>query len=549
MKKIIGLICIILIGTTMVSTSGFPDAQTYSEKILKSTAEISYSSMGITWTKHIIENDINKASGIFPSDIDGDGDKDVVAAGSGSNEIAYWVNAGGSPIEWTKKSIDDDFTYPMDIFSCDIDADQDMDVIGAAWAQSEIALWKNSGGTTNKWAKQVIKSNYPGAHGVFACDIDGDGDMDVLGASANLNRIDLWIQEGGTPIVWTEQTIGSQYGGARSVYSIDIDNDGDMDVLGTALTDNEITLWYNEGGTPITWTEQTISDNFPAAHHVYAADIDNDGDNDVLGAAYGNRVTLWINEGDNPITWSKQNIDNMFAGAMRVIVADINDDGNPDIIASSSLGNNICWWSNDGNDPITWKKDTIDPMCTKAWPIYATDMDDDGDIDILGGSEAYDGIMWYENNLYPVESDLECTGSLVYTNIKPNSTITGQITMSNSGVPGSSLDWYITEYPEWGTWTFDPNHGVDLTPEDGEIDVQITIIAPEEKNQEHTGRVRIVNVYNTDDFCDIDISLSTPKNHETSYEIILIQKYILKRCPIVFELISNILEIRQGEDL
>lgn len=549
MRKIIGIICLILMNGSILSASGFTDLNDFSEKTIFSTDTSAASIMGITWTEHIIEYDISKASGIFPSDIDGDGDKDVLAAGSGDNEIAYWINAGGSPIEWTKKTIDDEFAYPMDVFSCDIDNDGDMDVLGAAWAQSEIALWKNSGGTTNKWTKQVIKSNYPGAHEVFACDIDEDGDMDVLGASANADRLDLWINEGGTPITWTEQTIASNYGGARSVYSIDLDNDGDKDVLGAALTDNEITAWYNEGGSPIIWTEQIISDSFSAAHHVYAADIDNDGDNDVLGAAYNNRVTLWINEGSNPITWTKQSIDNMFAGAMRVIVADINNDGNPDIIASSSLGNKICWWENDGNNPITWTKNTIDLTCTKAWPIYATDMDNDGDIDLLGGSEAYDGIMWYENNLYPIESDLEVIGSLTWSNVKPNATITGQITISNNGAPGSSLDWEIVEYPEWGTWNFDPDHGADLTPEAGGIDVQITLIAPEEKNKECSGTVRVVNVYDPNDFCDVDITLSTSKNYDTSYKLLLLQKNIIKGSPIIFKLISNAIKINKGENL
>jgi len=549
MNKSIGLICILLMGISLFTATGLTDVNHLSKTNPHVPNMIKSNTLGITWEKHVIEYDIGKASGIFPNDIDGDGDKDVIAAGSGDNEIAYWLNNGGSPIEWTKKSIDKDFAYPMDVFSCDIDNDGDMDVLGAAWTQSEIALWKNSGGTTNKWTKQVIKSNYPGAHEVFACDIDKDGDMDVLGASANANSIDLWINDGGTPISWTEQTIGKNYGGARSVYSIDIDKDGDMDVLGASLTDNEITVWYNDGGNPITWIEQMISDNFPAAHHVYAADIDNDGDNDVLGAAYNNKVTVWINEGGDPLTWNQQIVDNMFAGAMKVIVADINNDENPDIIASSSKGNKICWWANDGNDPITWIKNTIDPMCNKAWPIYAIDMDDDGDIDILGGSEAYDGIMWYENNLYPVESDLECTGSLSWPNVKPNSTINGQITITNIGAPGSSLSWEIIEYPEWGTWTFEPDNGVELTPENGAIDVNITLTAPGEKKQEYIGGIKVVNVYNPDDYCDIDILLSTQKDHRTPYKLLSFHRDILKRYPMFFKIISNTIESGKGENL
>ena len=517
MKKTQTMIPVVLIVLNIMGAAGLAISEHDSENI--STLFMENNDNGdITWTKHMIEEDISHASGIHACDIDNDGDTDVVACGAHDNEVAFWRNDGGDPIEWTKYSIDDEFAYPMDVFTCDIDDDGDIDVLGAAWTESEIALWKNAGGNPIKWVKQTIKSNYPGAHEVYACDFDEDGDYDVFGASAGLNRIDWWRNDGGIPIQWTEQTIGQQFGGARSVFSRDIDDDGEKDVVGAALTDNTISWWCNEGGDPIAWTEYEITNEFEGAHHVSADDVDGDGDIDVLGAAYfQNEFAWWQNEGGEPITWKKQVIDSSSFGAMRVCVDDIDNDGDKDIIGSSSKGNSISWWSNDGEEPIYWTKHTIDNQCPKAWPIYLVDMDDDGDMDLVGGSESSGGIMWYENSLYPIGSDLECEGSLRWTNVKPESTITGSFSVSNAGKPGSFLDWEVNEYPAWGTWSFQPDDGEDLRPEDGEVEVVVTVKVPHGSNEEFTGEIKIINVDDRSDYSIIDVTLITPKDYATIF--------------------------------
>ena len=520
MKKIIPIICVLILCFSISMTEAV-DLTCKEKEIITISPSIIESKNNcheLSWTKHIIENDINHASGIYACDMDNDGDKDVLACAAHDNEIAFWRNDGESPIKWTKQSIDDDFEYPMDVFSCDIDNDEDCDVIGAAWDESEISLWKNNGGNPINWNKQVIKSNYPGAHEIYACDFDSDGDLDVFGASAVGNKINWWRNDGGDPIKWTEQPIGEQFGGARSVFSIDIDGDGDNDVAGAALTDNEISWWCNEGGNPIEWTKHTIANDFEGSHHVYADDVDEDGDIDILGAAYyDNEIAWWQNEGGEPLSWNKQIIDDEFYGAMKVCVEDIDNDGDKDVIGSSSKGNSICWWSNDDGDPIIWTKETIDDMCPKAWPIQTIDFDDDGDVDVLGGSESSGGIMWYENSLYPIGSDLECEGSLSWTHAKPDSTVTDSFSIMNDGTPGSLLDWDIESYPEWGSWTFQPEHGFDVTPEEGQITVEVSVVAPDGKNQEFDGQVKIINKDDSNDFCIIDVTLATPKSYNSIF--------------------------------
>lgn len=94
-----------------------------------------------------------------------------------------------------------------------------------------------------------------------------------------------------TPV---EHTVDGDFDGTRSVYAADVDGDGDTDVLGAALHSDDITWWENTDGTGTVWAEHTVDGDFTGAYSVFAADVDGDGDTDVLGAAYtADDITWW----------------------------------------------------------------------------------------------------------------------------------------------------------------------------------------------------------------------------------------------------------------
>ena len=78
--------------------------------------------------------------------------------------------------------------------------------------------------------------------------MDGDGDLDVLGAASDANDITWWENTAGDGSAWTEHIVDGSYNGAFSVYAADVDGDGDTDVLGAAQGANNITWWENRGG-------------------------------------------------------------------------------------------------------------------------------------------------------------------------------------------------------------------------------------------------------------------------------------------------------------
>ena len=109
------------------------------------------------------------------------------------------------------------------------------------------------------------------------------------------------------------------------------------------------------------------------------------------------------------------------------------------------------------------------------------------------------------SNFDPIPN-LECTGDLTWLDCVPGSSITGVFYVENVGAPNSLLNWEIESYPEWGSWSFDPENGFGLKPEDGVMTVCVEIVLPEEPyNPELTGEVVVVNIDDPEDFCCIDV--------------------------------------------
>lgn len=362
-----------------------------------------------SFQKHSINNSFDKMAGIYVADLDGDGDNDLIGASINNNSVAWWRNLGGDPLKWERHLIDEHFGGAIYVFATDVDRDGDNDVLATAAAAGVVAWWRNDGSEPIQWTKYEIGYFFTNAHGIYAGDLDGDADIDVLATSADLNKISWWENQdsSGNGTSWQEFIIDDQFKGTQTVCAADIDNDSDLDVIGGASGDNEIAWWRNDGGHPLTWTKQTIARGFNVAHWVYAADIDRDGLQDVLGVAFSNdEIAWWRNNGGEPIQWTKQTIDNNFDGVLTVVATDMDADGDPDVLATAWGADEVAWWRNNGGSPISWEKQLIDSNFNGAWPIFAADLDGDTDLDLVAAGDVLNGpgpsaeMTWWENDLY-----------------------------------------------------------------------------------------------------------------------------------------------------
>jgi len=180
--------------------------------------------------------------------------------------------------------------------------------------------------------------------------------------------------------------------------------------------------------------------------------------------------------------------------------------------------------------------------------------DDEGYFHInFGWGGSYDG--WYslpdelpfeltvlEGLIVDIDPDdqggLEGNGFLCWTDVPTGSTVEGSFTIKNSGDPGLSIDWEVSSWPTWGTWSFAPDSGVDLKPEDGELTIEVTVIAPNKTNEDFTGYVKVVNTENSSDYCIIHIMLNTPRSLKTNHFFI----QFLQRHPNLFPILRKLLQ-------
>ena len=302
---------------------------------------------GTTWTKQTIEVFLDDAIQAKAADFDGDGDLDVVGAGQ-VDTVRVWLNLDGNATSWSATDIDTSFFGGHGLDTGDVDGDGDVDVLGAAETIDDVT-WFENGGDGLTWTRRTIDPVFDGARAVAAADVDGDGDVDALAAAGAADEIAWWENTAGDGTAWTEHTVDGSFGGAIDVGAADVDGDGDLDVVGAAETDHQISWWQNTAGDGTAWTEMVVTAAFPGARSVFARDLDDDGDLDLVATA-GNdaRISWFENTSGDGTTWSEHVVTSSFTGPATAVVGDLDGDGDQDLLGTSVDLDDLIWWENLG---------------------------------------------------------------------------------------------------------------------------------------------------------------------------------------------------------
>jgi hypothetical protein len=162
--------------------------------------------------------------------------------------------------------------------------------------------WYENDGTGQFGPEQVISTDTDGVNCVRAADLDGDGDLDMLSAAYRYYtggksvRYIAWYENDGSGQFGPMQLVSSDVWEVQSIDAADLDNDGDLDVLMAARNENKV-AWFENDGTGRFGGQQVIYDRADGVQCVHAADMDGDGDMDVLSASStDNTIALYDNE-------------------------------------------------------------------------------------------------------------------------------------------------------------------------------------------------------------------------------------------------------------
>ena len=440
------------------------------------------------FTSHVITAAHQSAS-IYGADIDGDGDIDLVSVSAYDLTVDWYenVNSGSSFIS---HNIATNVVGALWCYAADVDGDGDMDVLSASTEDDTIAWYENNGTSSPSFTEHVITTNTNHARSVHAADVDGDGDIDVLSASSLDNKIAWYENDGASPPSFTPHTITTSAADAKSVYTADLDKDGDMDVLSASRNDNKIAWYENDGASPPSFTSHIITTGASGTETVYAADIDSDGDVDILsGSRYVDRVDWYENDGNAPPTFAAHTITTSADSVWHVIAADVDGDGDMDVLSASEYDNKVAWYENTmAHCSASFRfGHTVTTNAAGNKTVHAADVDSDGDIDVLSASSPNDNvdekIAWYENT--PGDGSA-WAGRIIYAANQNDSSVytadldnDGDLDVLSTSIDDNRVSWYendgasppsFTPYVITTTHNAYSVHAADID-DDGDLDV------------------------------------------------------------------------------
>lgn len=404
----------------------------------------------ISWKEHIIDDTklskvgISGGDGLVMADLDLDGYMDVISVHESDTEydgvarghirIAY---GSANPNRWELVTLaqGQEAGAAEDVAVADVNNDGYPDVI-AACELAHLIYFENPKKNirTAHWPRLIpeITKNRGSFIRVFIADLDNDKQVEILAANKGsqsgrskgaLPKPISYFKINGDPLLnepWSETQLINVFVPINSV-PVDIDNDGDLDIIAGSRGEKRIVLLENSGGDLLRFESHNINvtgNTKPAlsGFNMEFSDINNDSRIDII-LAEGSSDICWI---EQPSDWNKEwkfhrigsNSPDDMCG---IVAADINGDGRIDILTggysrgsrdkedkadvNNSLGR-LAWYEQPKDLSGPWVRHDISRRKRGMFDKFiAIDMDGDGDIDFVstrGNSLPYDGVFWLE---------------------------------------------------------------------------------------------------------------------------------------------------------
>lgn len=375
---------------------------------------------------------------------------DIVACNDGT--FIFLINSTTNPGE----SFPEQYTYTIsacdfiELCSANIDGDNDTDVIYTVFDYpaldqpgSVYCLVNPHEGTGTNWYARHI-ADLTGARSPCSGDIDGDGDTDIAAVGFFSNQV-VWFRNlTGTGSSWESCIILNGFKNPMAVDLSDFNQDGYPDMVVVSGYEGMKVL-INPGNGSSNWAVQTVSQQ--NLSDVSCADIDSDGDADIVACSYMNSFLWWWENKDGSGTdWEQHIISNNVYQPDAVEVIDLNGDDLQDVFSYSNHG--FSWWLKTGEGDVNWTGSSYSFYNVHSEFTSMGDFDSDGHFDVVGNDE---DLSWW--NL----STFQPSGTLVSSILDAGKSVNWESFSIISNVPdgtSTGFQFRASDNPlNMGTWS------------------------------------------------------------------------------------------------
>ena len=330
---------------------------------------------------------------ILVTDFDADGKKDVLFYYTKANKFSWYKNNGAGSFgpEQIIKSSSSRFNS---FAAGDMNNDGSKDLV--TLLNGDIILFKNTDGKGTFGPEKKVSKYAYGVQNTVSGDLDGDGDLDIVSTS-NDNKIAWYKNTNGLGDFSGDQLIiSTEMNGPREVFVMDIDNDGDLDVVATNLVygspDVASIFWFENDGAGNFSKQRPIASGTDAKYILFT-DVNKDGNIDVIATLSGEKVYLIKNLGKGVFAEKTLLPYGSTSYIYNCFLDDVNKDGNVDYVVVNY--GQIFWYENDGAGNFGTEH-VKDISKEKIYVIYMADLDNDNDLDFVY-RDSDRNVGWYEN--------------------------------------------------------------------------------------------------------------------------------------------------------
>ncbi len=271
---------------------------------------------------------------------------------------------------------------------------------------------------------QLASGDEPGAGGwVKHIAYEGEACMTAVAEDFTGDKlIDIVCNAGGKTLLlvapnWQPVRIGSSTDSWIHSESMDVDGDGDADVIGTPYNPGHI-VWLECPADPIhdRWVERLVDDQVNGVHGLLVGNVDNLGRKDLLATSAQPSgqfpySLVWYRIPENPLTAQRWERFVLAAGDAPGLthylgIGDINGDGLADVASaakgdSTKAGANgqwFAWWQAGQDATQPWLKEVVADNQPGATNIHPADVNADGKLDLVASRGHGVGVVWFERD-------------------------------------------------------------------------------------------------------------------------------------------------------
>ncbi|MEM8997317.1 MAG: VCBS repeat-containing protein, partial [Acidobacteriota bacterium] len=274
------------------------------------------------------------------------------------------------------QEIDGNLAKAVEVVALDWDRDGDLDLLAAGEDQDRVRLYRNQ---EFGWLISTFPLVGP-ANALAVGDIDGDGSDDFFYAlgDATVGAVGAVLNRSSTFIV---PIATSGLGNPQCAALGDLDRDGDLDAVTCEFSTGEVTWFENTAGDGTAWTAR-VAASLSAPADAVTHDVDLDGDLDIVVMTFS-RLEWLENRLDGTTTpWVRHTVDSNVPAGWAVTVGDVDGDGETEIVGGAVNTPLLAWWDRPSAVTNPWTRRTLQ----SAWgvaDVNVADADQDGDLDVL----------------------------------------------------------------------------------------------------------------------------------------------------------------------